>query len=260
MKQFLRYILTLVALLCITTNAWAATYYAKAIAYSSPENCGYVWVTINNSSFNESQFSQKVMDSSDNDQYVVAWENHATFTAKYYAKPIDGYKFIGWYDENGAVKSTSTNNNCYHSFDFDATSKDKNNRTTVYRYAYFVKYNPSVTTIDFGEVAYNSGTKTKTFTIDCHNVGTWNTNQTVEQGPFTITFANRKNDDTEHSVTATVTLKTSTSGSFQENLYITTTKGGTITISLKANINATPTYTWNPNYWNADGTQNALCM
>lgn len=255
MKQFLRYILTLVALLCITTNAWAATYYAKAIAYSSPENCGYVWVTINNSSFNESQFSQKVMDSSDNDKYVVAWENHATFTAKYYAKPIDGYKFIGWYDENGAVKSTSTNNNCYHSFDFDATSKDKNNRTTVYRYAYFVKYNPSVTTIDFGEVAYNSGTKTKTFTIDCHNVGTWNTNQTVEQGPFTITFANRKNDDTEHSVTATVTLKTSTSGSFQENLYITTTKGGTITISLKANINATPTYTWNPNYWNADGTQ-----
>lgn len=195
------------------------------------------------------------MDSSDNDKYVVAWENHATFTAKYYAKPIDGYKFIGWYDENGAVKSTSTNNNCYHSFSFDATSKDKNNRTTVYRYAYFVKYNPSVTTIDFGEVAYNSGTKTKTFTIDCHNVGTWNTNQTVEQGPFTITFANRKNDDTEHSVTATVTLKTSTSGSFQENLYITTTKGGTITISLKANINATPTYTWNPNYWNADGTQ-----
>lgn len=255
MKQFLRYILTLVALLCITTNAWAATYYAKAIAYSSPENCGYVWVTINNSSFNESQFSQKVMDSSDNDKYVAVWENHATFTAKYYAKPIDGYKFIGWYDENGAVKSTSTNNNCYHSFSFDATSKDKNNRTTVYRYAYFVKYNPSVTTIDFGEVAYNSGTKTKTFTIDCHNVGTWNTNQTVEQGPFTITFANQKNDDTEHSVTATVTLKTSTSGSFQENLYITTTKGGTITISLKANINATPTYTWNPNYWNADGTQ-----
>ena len=255
MKQFLRYILTLVTLLCITTNAWAATYYAKAIAYSSPENCGYVWVTINNSSFNESQFSQKVMDSSDNDQYVVAWENHATFTAKYYAKPIEGYKFIGWYDENGAVKSTSTNNNCYHSFSFDATSKDKNNRTTVYRYAYFVKYTPSVTTIDFGEVAYNSGIKTKTFTIDCHNVGTWNTNQTIEQGPFTITFSNRKNDDTEHIVTANVALKTTSSGNYEENLYITTTKGGTITIKLKANINATPTYTWNPNYWNADGTQ-----
>ncbi len=195
------------------------------------------------------------MDSSDNDKYVVAWENHATFTAKYYAKPIEGYKFIGWYDENGAVKSTSTNNNCYHSFDFDATSKDKNNRTTVYRYAYFVKYNPSVTTIDFGEVAYNSGTKTKTFTIDCHNVGTWNTNQTIEQGPFTITFTNRKNDDTEHIVTANVALKTTSSGNYEENLSITTTKGGTITIKLKANINATPTYTWNPNYWNADGTQ-----
>lgn len=255
MKQFLRYILTLVVILLTTTPAWAATYYAKAIAYSSPENCGYVWVTINNSSFNESQFSQKVMDSSDNDKYVVAWEKHATFTAKYYAKPIEGYKFIGWYDENGAVKSTSTNNNCYHSFSFDATSKDKNNRTTVYRYAYFVKYNPSVTTIDFGEVAYNSGIKTKTFTIDCHNVGTWNTNQTIEQGPFTITFSNRKNDDTEHIVTANVALKTTSSGNYEENLSIKTTKGGTITIKLKANINATPTYTWNPNYWNADGTQ-----
>lgn len=255
MKQFLQYILTLVALLCITTNAWAATYYAKAIAYSSPENCGYVWVTINNASFNESQFSQKVMASSDDDKYVVAWEKHATFTAKYYAKPIEGYKFIGWYDENGAVKSTSTNSNCYHAFDFDATSKDKNNRTTVYRYAYFVKYNPSVTTIDFGEVAYNSGIKTKTFTIDCHNVGTWNTNQTIEQGPFTITFSNRKNDDTEHIVTANVALKTTSLGNYEENLSIKTTKGGTITIKLKANINATPTYTWNPNYWNADGTQ-----
>ena len=195
------------------------------------------------------------MDSSDNDKYVVAWENHATFTAKYYAKPIEGYKFIGWYDENGAVKSTSTNNNCYHSFSFDATSKDKNNRTTVYRYAYFVKYNPSVTTIDFGEVAYNSGIKTQTFTINCHNVGTWNTNQTIEQGPFTITFTNRKNDDTEHIVTANVALRTTSSGNFEENLSITTSKGGTITIKLKANINADPTYTWNSDYWNADGTQ-----
>lgn len=195
------------------------------------------------------------MDSSDNDKYVVAWEKHATFTAKYYAKPIEGYKFIGWYDENGAVKSTSTNNNCYHSFSFDATSKDKNNRTTVYRYAYFVKYNPSVTTIDFGEVAYNSGIKTQTFTINCHNVGTWNTNQTIEQGPFTITFTNRKNDDTEHIVTANVALRTTSSGNFEENLSITTSKGGTITIKLKANINADPTYTWNSDYWNADGTQ-----
>lgn len=255
MKTICKYILTTMTVLVATINAWGARYYAKAIAYSSPENCGYVWVTINNSSFNESQFSQKVMDSSDNDKYVVAWEKYATFTAKYYAKPIDGYKFIGWYDENGTEKSTSTNSNCYHTFDFDATSKDENNRTTVYRYAYFVKYNPSVTIVDFGDVAYNSGTKTNTFTIDCHNVGTWNTNQTVEQGPFTITFANRKNDDTEHSVTATVTLKTSTSGSFQENLKITTTKGGTITIALKANIDANPSYTWNPEYWNADGTQ-----
>ena len=36
------------------------------------------------------------------------------------SEPIEyGYKFIGWYDENGAVKSTSTNSNCYHAFDFD---------------------------------------------------------------------------------------------------------------------------------------------
>ena len=252
MKQFLRYILTLVVILIATTNAWAATWYGRIEAEASPLYKGYIWCTLKGTDFN-GNFSSTTTDNSANSKYN--WSSSATFTAEYYAKPMDNYKFIGWYDTNGNLKSASTNNNCYYSFDLKATSKVENNPTTVKLYAYFVKYNPSVTTIDFGEVAYNSGTKNQTFTIDCHNVGTWNTNQTIEQGPFTITFSNRKNDDTEHIVTANVTLKTTSSGNYEENLSIKTTKGGTITIKLKANINATPTYTWNPNYWNADGTQ-----
>ena len=252
MKQFLRYILTLVVILLTTTPAWAVTWYGRIEAEASPLHKGYIWCTLKGTDF-DGNFSSTTTDNSTNDKYNL--RSSATFTAEYYAKPIDNYKFIGWYDTNGNLKSASTNNNCYYSFDLTATSKEKNNPTTVKLYAYFVKYNPSVTTIDFGEVAYNSGIKTKTFTIDCHNVGTWNTNQTIEQGPFTITFSNRKNDDTEHIVTANVALKTTSSGNYEENLSIKTTKGGTITIKLKANINATPTYTWNPNYWNADGTQ-----
>ena len=252
MKQFLRYILTLVVILQTTTPAWAATWYGRIEAEASPLYKGYIWCTLKGTDFN-GNFSSTTTDNSANSKYN--WSSSATFTAEYYAKPMDNYKFIGWYDTNGNLKSASTNNNCYYSFDLKATSKVENNPTTVKLYAYFVKYNPSVTTIDFGEVAYNSGTKKQTFTIDCHNVGTWNTNQTIEQGPFTITFSNRKNDDTEHIVTANVTLKTTSSGNYEENLSIKTTKGGTITIKLKANINATPTYTWNPNYWNADGTQ-----
>ena len=252
MKQFLRYILTLVVILLTPPPAWAATWYGRIEAEASPLHKGYIWCTLKGTDFN-GNFSSTTTDNSTNSDYN--WSSSATFTAEYYAKPIDNYKFIGWYDTNGNLKSASTNNNCYYSFDLKATSKDKNNPTTVKLYAYFVKYNPSVTTINFGEVAYNSGTKNQTFTIDCHNVGTWNTNQTIEQGPFTITFTNRKNDDTEHIVTANVALRTTSSGNFEENLSITTSKGGTITIKLKANINADPTYTWNPNYWNADGTQ-----
>ena len=240
-----------------TTPAWAATYYAKAIAYSSPANCGYIWVTINNTKFNESEFSQLIEDSSNNDKYVVAWQDHATFTAKYYAKPITGYKFIGWYDENGTLKSTSTNNNCYYEEEFDATSKDKNNRTTLKRYAYFVKYTPSKTIIDFGKVAYNSGTKTQTFTIDCHNVGNWTTTN-ITNSPFTATLSNHKNDDTHHTATVTVTLNTNQSGTFNKTISIATSKGGTINITLKAQVEANPTYTWNSDIWNSDGSQKRI--
>lgn len=252
MKQFLRYTLTLVVVLLTTTPTWAKTWYGRIEAEASPLYKGYIWCTLKGTSFN-GNFTSTTTDNSTNEKYN--WSSSATFKAEYYAKPTDNYKFIGWYDTNGNLKSASTNNNCYYSFDLKATSDNSSNPTTVKLYAYFVKYNPSVTTINFGEVAYNSGTKNQTFTIDCHNVGTWNTNPTIEQGPFTITFSNRKNDDTEHIVTANVALKTTSSGNYEENLSIKTTKGGTITIKLKANINATPTYTWNPNYWNADGTQ-----
>ena len=252
MKTICKYILTTLAILLATTPAWSATWYGKIEAEASPLSKGYIWCTLKGTSF-DGNFSSTTTDNSANSKYN--WSSSATFTAEYYAKPMDNYKFIGWYDTNGSLKSTSTNNNCYYSFDLKATSKDENNPTTVKLYAYFVKYNPSVTTVDFGDVAYNSGTKTKTFTIDCHNVGTWNTNQTIEQGPFSITFTNRKNDDTEHVVTANVTLKTTSSGNYEKNLSIITTKGGTINIALKAKIDANPTYTWNTDYWNADGTQ-----
>ena len=252
-KQLLRHIFLLTAILMVTTPAWAKIWYGRIEAESSPQKKGYIWCTLKGTKFSGS-FTSNTTDSSDNDEYN--WSSSATFKAEYYAKPIDGYKFIGWYDTNGTFKSNGdANNNYYYSFTLTANSNDKNKPTTVKLYAYFVKYAPSTTTIDFGEVAYNSGSRTSTFTIDCHNIGSWSALNYNTESPFAVTISNNKGDNSEHKATVTVTLSTTASGIFNETLKITTSKGGTLTFTLKANVNANPTYTWNPDYWNADGTQ-----
>ena len=257
MKRFLRYMFVITAILMVVVgDVWGKTWYGRIEAEASPQGKGYIWCTLKGTDFN-GNFSSTTTDNSSNDKYN--WSSSATFTAEYYAKPIDGYKFIGWYDTNGTLKSSgNANDNYYYKFDLTATSSDENNPTTVKLYAYFVKYNPSATTVDFGEVAYNSGTRTKEFTVDCHNVGTWSALSYNTSSPFSVSISNNKGDDSNHTAKITVTLNTVKSGSFNETLKITTSKGGTINVTLKANINANPTYTWNPEIWNADGSQKRI--
>ena len=257
MKRFLRYLFVVAAMLMVVVgDVWGKTWYGRIEAEASPQGKGYIWCTLKGTDFN-GNFSSTTTDNSSNDKYN--WSSSATFTAEYYAKPIDGYKFIGWYDTNGTLKSSgNANDNYYYKFDLTATSSDKNNPTTVKLYAYFVKYNPSATIVDFGEVAYNSGTRTKEFTVDCHNVGTWSALSYNTSSPFSMSISNNKGDDSNHTAKITVTLNTVKSGSFNETLKITTSKGGTINVTLKANINANPTYTWNPEIWNADGSQKRI--
>ena len=260
MKRFLRYMFVITAILMVVVgDVWGKTYYGKAEAYSIPSGCGYIWVTIKGTSFSEASFSQTSYDySSDSKWNGWAWHSPEDFDAQYYAKPMTDYKFIGWYDENGNLKSASTSNNCSYKETFEASSNSESSPTTIKRYAYFVKYNASATIVDFGEVAYNSGTKTKEFTVDCHNVGTWSALSYNTSSPFSVSISNNKGDDSNHTAKITVTLNTVKSGSFNETLKITTSKGRTINVTLKANINANPTYTWNPEIWNADGSQKRI--
>ena len=257
MKRFLRYMFVITTILMVVVgDVWGKTWYGRIEAESSPQGKGYIWCTLKGTDFN-GNFSSTTTDNSSNNKYN--WSSSATFTAEYYAKPIDGYKFIGWYDTNGTLKSSgNANDNYYYKFDLTATSSNENNPTTVKLYAYFVKYNPSATIVDFGEVAYNSGTRTKEFTVDCHNVGTWSALSYNTSSPFSVSISNNKGDDSNHTAKITVTLNTVKSGSFNETLKITTSKGGTINVTLKANINANPTYTWNPEIWNADGSQKRI--
>lgn len=260
MREFLRYLFVVAAMLMVVVgDVWGKTYYGKAEAYSIPSGCGYIWVTINGTSFSEVSFSQTSYDhSSGSKKNVWVWHSPEDFDAQYYAKPMTDYKFIGWYDENGNLKSASTSNNCSYKETFEASSNSESSPTTIKRYAYFVKYNASATIVDFGEVAYNSGTRTKEFTVDCHNVGTWSALSYNTSSPFSVSISNNKGDDSNHTAKITVTLNTVKSGSFNETLKITTSKGGTINVTLKANINANPTYTWNPEIWNVDGSQKRI--
>ena len=260
MREFLRYLFVVAAMLMVVVgDVWGRIYYGKAEAYSIPSGCGYIWVTIRGTSFSEASFSQTSYDySSGSKSNLWVWYSPEDFDAQYYAKPMTDYKFIGWYDENGNLKSASTSNNCSYKETFEASSNSESSPTTIKRYAYFVKYNASATIVDFGEVAYNSGTRTKEFTVDCHNVGTWSALSYNTSSPFSVSISNNQGDDSNHTAKITVTLNTVKSGSFNEILKITTSKGGTINVTLKANINANPTYTWNPEIWNADGSQKRI--
>ena len=86
MKQFLRYIFLLVVILLTTTPAWAAKWYGRIEAEASPLYKGYIWCTLKGTDF-DGNFSSTTTDNSANSKYN--WSSSATFTAEYYAKPMD---------------------------------------------------------------------------------------------------------------------------------------------------------------------------
>ena len=216
-------------------------------SYSKPANTGYTWITLKGTSFDGSSFSQDVSDNSGYDEKFSGWgsaPNTQDVTATMYAKPKDDYKFIGWYNNEagiGTALSTSLNNNCYYSTTVMAAKGSGNPARNFY--AIFAKFKPSTYEIDFGEVAYNTGTHTKEFTIDCHNVGTWS-NPSELSGMLSASLSNNKNDNTQHTCTVTVSLNTTTAGTYNQTLKVITSRGGTINVTVKAKVTATPSYTW----------------
>lgn len=102
MKQFLRYILTLVVILLTTTPAWAGQ--AHVYAKSDPTDGGYVHVATS-----QSEPSYTTTDSH-NEQGGFGSSGDKTFYLYYTEKP--GYKFKGWLktDNNYTCNTNSTTN------------------------------------------------------------------------------------------------------------------------------------------------------
>ena len=143
-KTFTKYILTLVALLCITTNAWALRY-AKAIAKSSPTQGGWVWVTKTDG--NAPSTWNRTEDSSED--YNGKISNY-TFPFYYYAKPQAGYEFKGWATaSNTNTLSSTVQSNWY--VGVTATSKNNvvGNPATATYFAIFAKLTTNVSILNF---------------------------------------------------------------------------------------------------------------
>lgn len=102
MKQFLRYTLTLVAILIATSNAWAGQ--AHVYAKSDPTDGGYVHVATS-----QSEPSYTTTDSH-NEQGGFGASGNKTFYLYYTEKA--GYKFKGWLktDKNYTCNTNSTTN------------------------------------------------------------------------------------------------------------------------------------------------------
>ena len=88
MKQFLRYILTLVAILIATTNAWAVSN-AKVTVISEPSIGGQVAINSSNSATDWGTNKSK-------QQNGGFWDSYKNFTFYRFASAASGYTFKGW--------------------------------------------------------------------------------------------------------------------------------------------------------------------
>ena len=95
MKQFLRHIFLLVAMLVATANAWAGK--VRLEVYSSPSHGGYVYAN----SKNENGISTLTSDYAESEYKVGGSVNMYRF-----AKAADGYEFSGWADAAGGTPNS----------------------------------------------------------------------------------------------------------------------------------------------------------
>ena len=104
MKQFLRYILTLVAILMVTTPAWAWRG-AKAVVISEPAQGGWVYVADNApSSWTLTRDEQEKEDT-----WAVGNKN---FTFYRHYKCATNFVFKGWSENQNANTGTTTSSSC----------------------------------------------------------------------------------------------------------------------------------------------------
>ena len=127
-----------------TTNAWALRY-AKAIAKSSPEQGGWVWVT--KTEGNAPSTWDRTEDSSED--YNLKTSNY-TFPFYYFAKPQEGYEFKGWATaSNTNTLSSTVQTNWYVGVTATSSNNVSSKPATVTYFAIFAKLTTDVSSLNF---------------------------------------------------------------------------------------------------------------
>ena len=141
-KTFTKYILTLVALLCITPNAWGWRG-AKIYIYSQPEDCGYVYANTSNSGSASNLTSDYAEKSEEK-------TGKTTYSFYLFNLPKPGYKFMGYSDNKSATTGVTNNK-----FDIECGTAWWGDYTEKTYYAIFA---PITYTIAFNGNGSTSGT------------------------------------------------------------------------------------------------------
>lgn len=243
MKQFLRYILTLVAIFVATTNAWAGK--AKINANSDPSEGGFVYVANSAGSYTP------IKNSDDATQDGDFWSKKDKTFYLYY-KESANYHFKGWYQvskgkgcDANSTNLTNQGQSVTHKADGGATTAN------YYYYAIFAtvqcSQQPSFATIAMG----NSTTGTLsikhahansiTIEITGENASDFKINNTTSYS-FNSTALGTQN--------ITITFKPTCAGDRKANLKITNGNGlPELNIAIQASATLLPqTIAWDNAY------------
>ena len=232
MKQFLRYTLTLVAILIATTNAWAATAtWNGGVAVGAGKGSATVEL------YNDGAFSDTKEETATSTNSTVASFSKTEKTSisnwaidnrymKFIATKVDGYEFAGWFSNAACTQSYSTNN------PYQTSSDDKGLTLTLY-----AKFTPHTYTVTYNGNGATSGSMSSQ-TLFFDQTEKLNANQ--YERLYTITYIN---DDVRSTTTATATYTgwntnangTGTSYEDQANMhnFLLSNNAGTLNLYAK---------------------------
>ena len=233
MKQFLRYILTLVVILTTTTNAWAWRG-AKAIVISEPTQGGWVYVADNA----PSSWSLKEDSQEKEDTWAVGNKN---FTFYRHYKCETNFIFKGWSEDKNANTGTTTSS-C-------SISGNLTNYNTKTYYAIFATLQSSAhnTTVSFDNTKVDEQSS-KSITIKHSHAETVSLSLSgTNAGDFSLSENSFTSTSYQEGRNITIYFKPTCVGERTATLTISSNNGlSSLTVYLKGNgLRHTPTdITW----------------
>ena len=216
MKQFLRYILTLVAILMTTTPAWAISN-AKVIVISEPTEGGQVAINSSNSATDWGTNKEKQQDGK-------WYEAYKDFTFYRFASAASGYTFKGW-------ATSATSNSVATDSKFTVTGGGSGTETYTY-YAIFATLQNATGTPSF------SDTKVDEYTSSTINI------KHAHAGTVTLTLTEGDFSFSQNTYTYTTTFSSTSADTKTITIYFKPRCNGirTATLSFASNngLNSIP--------------------